>query len=220
MKQIKARLSILTIFISILAAFLFTGVGVAQTVEEWTAKVVSVQGSVQARRAGAAEWVPVRLNDTYGFGDMIRVREQSRAAVVLHSGAILRLDQKTTIIFSASEQKEISLLDLLNGAAHFFSPTPRKLKVTTPFVNAAIGGTEFFVRVEPNQTLLSVFEGRVAAINEAGSLVLASGQCRPQHGLVRRLCHNLWCVPGTQSNGLSITRRFWIINQPIFRTPH
>jgi len=176
MKQITARLSILTIFISILATFLFTGVGVAQTVEEWTARVVSVQGSVQVQRAGAAEWVPVRLNDTYGFGDMIRVREQSRAAVVLYSGAILRLDQKTTIIFSASKQKETFLLDLLYGAAHFFSPTPRKLKVTTPFVNAAIGGTEFLVRVERNQTLLSVFEGRVAAINEAGSLVLASGQ--------------------------------------------
>ncbi|MBC2694311.1 MAG: TonB-dependent receptor [Desulfobacteraceae bacterium] len=143
----------------------------------WAGKVVSVQGRVQVRRVGAAEWVPIRLNDTYGFGDMIRVQEQSRAAVVLHSGAILRLDQKTTIIFSASEQEEeTSLLDLLHGAAHFFSPTQRRLKVTTPFVNAAIGGTEFFVRVEPNQTLLSVFEGRVAAINEAGSLVLTSGQ--------------------------------------------
>jgi len=176
MKQIQAYILILTIFVTMFVGYLFPTIVAAEMDNYWVGKVVSIQGSVQARRAGTAEWVPVRLNDTYSFGDMVRVREQSRAAVVLRSGAILRLDQKTTIIFSASKQKETSLLDLLHGAAHFFSPTPRKLKVTTPFVNAAVGGTEFFVRVERNQTFLSVFEGRVAAINEAGSLVLASGQ--------------------------------------------
>jgi len=177
MKQIQIAILILTIFVTMFVGYLFPTIAAAEMDSFWVGKIVSVQGRVQVRRAGVAEWVSVRLNETYGFGDMIRVQEQSRAAVVLRSGAILRLDQKTTITFSASEQKEeSSLIDLLHGAAHFFSPTPRKLKVTTPFVNAAVGGTEFFVRVERNQTLLSVFEGRVAAINEAGSLVLASGQ--------------------------------------------
>ena len=177
MKQIQTSILILTIFVTMFVGYLFPTIAAAEMDDFWVGKVVSVQGSVQARRAGAAEWVPVRLNDTYGFGDMIQVQEQSRASVVLRNEAILRLDQKTTITFSASEQEEeTSLLDLLNGAAHFFSPTPRKLKVTTPFVNAAVGGTEFFVRVEPNRTLVSVFEGRVAAINEAGSLILTSGQ--------------------------------------------
>ena len=177
MKQIQIAILILTIFVTMFVEYLFPTIAAAEMDDFWVGKVVSVQGSVQVRRAGAVEWVPVRLNDTYGFGDMIQVQEQSRASVVLRNEALLRLDQKTTITFSASEQdEETSLLDLLHGAAHFFSPTPRKLKVTTPFVNAAVGGTEFFVRVEPSQTLLSVFEGRVAAINEAGSLVLASGQ--------------------------------------------
>ena len=176
MKRIQASILILAIFMAMFSGYLFPTIAAAE-MDYWVGKIVSVQGSVQVQRAGAAEWIPVRLNDTYAFGDMIRVQEQSRAAVVLRSGAILRLDQKTTITFSASEEKEeSSLIDLLHGAAHFFSPTPKKLKVTTPFVNAAVGGTEFFVRVERNQTLLSVFEGRVAAINEEGSLVLASGQ--------------------------------------------
>jgi tetratricopeptide (TPR) repeat protein len=176
MKRIQASILILTIFVTMFAGYLFPTMAAAEMDYYWVGKIVSVQGSVQVQRAGAAEWVPVRLNDTYAFGDMIRVQGQSRAAVVLRNEAILRLDQNTTITFSASEEKETSLLDMLNGAAHFFSPTPRKLKVTTPFVNAAISGTEFFVRVERNQTLLSVFEGRVAAINEAGSLILESGQ--------------------------------------------
>jgi len=177
MKRIQAPILILTIFVTMFAGYLFPTIAAAEMDDYWVGKVVSVQGNVQVRKAGAVDWAPVRLNDTYAFGDMIRVQVQSRAAVVLRNGAILRLDQNTTITFSASErEEETSLLDLLRGAAHFFSPTPRKLKVTTPFVNATVDGTEFFLRVERNQTLLSVFEGRVAAINEAGSLVLASGQ--------------------------------------------
>jgi tetratricopeptide (TPR) repeat protein len=50
------------------------------------------------------------------------------------------------------------------------------LKVATPFVNGIVEGTEFFVRVERDQTFVSIFEGHVAATNEAGSLTLASGQ--------------------------------------------
>ncbi|OEU51777.1 MAG: hypothetical protein BA861_01325 [Desulfobacterales bacterium S3730MH5] len=150
--------------------------GAAETSEQWIARVVSVQGSVHARRAGETRWIPVKINDTYRSGDMIRTQARSRAAIVLPNEATLRLDQKTTIIFSGSKEERTSLLDLITGAAHFFSRVPRSLKVVTPFVNAAVEGTEFFVRVERDQTLLSVFEGRVAAANKAGSLVLARGQ--------------------------------------------
>jgi tetratricopeptide (TPR) repeat protein len=122
------------------------------------------------------QWQPVRLDDTYCPGDRIRVQDHSRAAIVLPNEAILRLDQKTTITFTGLEKGPISLLDLLSGAVHFFSRIPRSLKVLTPFVNAAVEGTEFFVRVEPTQTFLSVFAGRVAATNQAGSLALVSGQ--------------------------------------------
>jgi tetratricopeptide (TPR) repeat protein len=107
---------------------------------------------------------------------MIRVQEHSRAAIVLRNEAILRLDQNTTITFAGLEKEQTFLLDLLTGAVHFFSRIPRSLKVITPFVNAAVEGTEFLVRVEHDETFLSVFAGRVAATNKAGSLVLASGQ--------------------------------------------
>jgi tetratricopeptide (TPR) repeat protein len=176
MRQIQAFLLISTIFISIFAGSLFPGAGAAETCEEWVAKVVSVQGNVQARRVGETQWVPVKLNDTYCPGDMIRVQERSRAAVVLANESILRLDQKTTITFIGVEKERTSLLDLLIGAVHFFSRIPRGLKVATPFVNGIVEGTEFFVKVERDQTFVSIFEGRVAATNEAGSLTLTSGQ--------------------------------------------
>jgi tetratricopeptide (TPR) repeat protein len=140
------------------------------------ARVVSVQGSVQFQRAGTTEWVPAKFNDAYCPGDVLRVGGQSRAVVLLPNENLLRLDENTTITFSGVEKESTSLLELLKGAVHFFSRMPRVLKVSTPFVNGAVEGTEFFIRVEGDRALLSVFEGRVRVSNPWGSLVLARGQ--------------------------------------------
>jgi len=176
MKQVKAVFCILFSLASLFMGFPATFVGAAETCNKWGAKVVSVQGIVQARKAGETEWLPVNLYDAYCPGDIIRVLELSRAAVVLRNEATLRLDQNTTITFAGPEKEKTFLLKLLSGAAHFLSRIPRTLKVATPFVNGAVEGTEFLVRVEQELTFLSVFEGKVAASNEAGSLLLASGQ--------------------------------------------
>ena len=144
--------------------------------ESWVGKIVSIQGNVEARRASETHWDPVHLNDTYCIGDMIRVQKHSRAALVLVNGATLRLDQESAIIFSRLEEKETLFLRLLRGAAHFFSRIPHTLKLATPFVNGGVEGTEFFVRVDENKTFISIFEGKVLASNDAGSLALTSGQ--------------------------------------------
>ena len=112
------------LFIGFLLQLVVPAFSLADDCEQWVAKVVSVQGSVQARRVGETQWVPVKLNDTYCPGDMIRVQERSRAAVVLANESILRLDQKTTITFIGVEKEQTSLLDLLIGAVHFFSRIP------------------------------------------------------------------------------------------------
>jgi hypothetical protein len=96
--------------------------------------------------------------------------------VLLANRTLLRLDEATTITFSKVAPKAPSWLDLLKGAAHFISRTPRELQIKTPFVNAAIEGTEFALRVGPKRTAIWVFEGRVAFSNAAGVLRLASGE--------------------------------------------
>jgi hypothetical protein len=53
---------------------------------------------------------------------------------------------------------------------------PETLEVKTAFVNAGIEGTEFLVRVEDDKTSITMFEGKVLASNEAGSVTLTSGQ--------------------------------------------
>lgn len=108
--------------------------------DPWVAKVVSVQGSVEVRRAGETQWQPAQLNDTYCPGDVIRVGERSRADLALINQPVLRLDQNTTITLGGLRDEQTSLIDLLAGAAHFFSRVSRALEVRTAFVNAGVEG--------------------------------------------------------------------------------
>jgi tetratricopeptide (TPR) repeat protein len=160
----------------ILRAFLCPGIVLGEICRQWVAKAVSVQGNVQALRVGERQWRLVELNDTFCPGDRIRILKFSRADIILINQAILRLDQNTTVTFSEPEREKTLWVNLLNGAAYFFSRFPRSLKVFTPFVNAIVEGTEFYARVESGKTFLSIFEGQVAATNQAGAFTLAGGQ--------------------------------------------
>ncbi|MGZ6201478.1 MAG: FecR domain-containing protein, partial [Thermodesulfobacteriota bacterium] len=118
----------------------------------------------------------VRLDDTFCPGDMIRIMRLSRADIVLSNQAILRLDQNTTVTFSEPEKEKPFLVNLLDGAAYFFSRVRRSIRVMTPFVNAIVEGTEFYARVENGKTFVSLFEGHLGLTNEAGSITLSKGQ--------------------------------------------
>jgi len=144
--------------------------------ETWAAKAVSVQGIVEARPAGAARWTTVKLDNTLCPGDMVRVKANGRASLVLSNDTILRLDQNTTVTFSVITQDEPSQLDVLDGIAHFISRVRQSFKVITPFVNAAVEGTEFVVAARTDESQITVFEGRVLARNPQGQIRLSSGQ--------------------------------------------
>ncbi len=176
MKHFEVRVLIVSLSLGLCSVFLFSGVALGQSCEQWGGKIVSVQGVVQVQKAGESKWMAVGLNATYCPGDMIRVLKNSRAAIVLSNETLFRLDQNTTVTFTGVEKEKTFLIDIFKGVTHFFSRHPRRLKVVTPFLNAAVEGTEFYVRVEKDQTFLSIFEGRVAASNKAGSLVLTGGQ--------------------------------------------
>jgi tetratricopeptide (TPR) repeat protein len=178
-KRFRSLNRVTTVFacLSCLIAFaLPSGACAKGPCEDWVARIVSVEGVVEVRRAGAAGWAKIERNDTICADDSVRVDANSRAAVEMSNETILRLDQHTTVTFSSVEKEETFLLKLLTGSVHFFSRTPRGIKVITPFVNAAVGGTEFFIKVEPDRTTVSVFEGKVTAANDAGSIAVAAGE--------------------------------------------
>ena len=62
------------------------------------ARIVSVQGEIEVKRASTPDWHPVHRNDTFCPGDSIRVGEQSRAAIVMANETLLRLDQNLSLI--------------------------------------------------------------------------------------------------------------------------
>jgi Tfp pilus assembly protein PilF len=177
----KAKAYIWTRFVTVLAvrmvaAALIALPAVAQTADPAVAKAVSVQGTVETQRSGQTPWQPVALNDSFRPGDSIRVLARSRADIALLDQSVLRLNANTTIKVEAPKQGKTGLVDMIRGAAHFFSRGPNSLEVNTPFTVAGVRGTEFFINLESQATLLTVFEGTVVAQNAAGSLTLTDGQ--------------------------------------------
>jgi hypothetical protein len=117
MKRIRTYFLPFIICTSLLAVLLYPRVSPAATCEPWVARVVSVQGSVEARKAGEPQWQPVKLNDTYCQADTIRVLERSRAGLALVNQPVLRLDQNSTITLGGLKEERTSLIDLARGAA-------------------------------------------------------------------------------------------------------
>ena len=68
------------------------------------ARVVSMQGIIELRRAQERTWQPASMNTTLCAGDMIRARAQSRAALRLSNDSMLRINQKTSITFPALQE--------------------------------------------------------------------------------------------------------------------
>lgn len=141
------------------------------------AQLLSVQGPIEIQPVGQGPWRAVRADEGLCPGDSLRAGRFGRAAVLLLPETQLRLDAGTTLNIPAEPaNSNATWLDLLTGAVHFISRHPRPLRIKTPFVNAAIDGTEFILRVDDSQTGLWVVEGRVTASNPAGSLVVEGGQ--------------------------------------------
>src|SRR5262245_55880903 len=176
MKRRCLPLLCLIVCTSFLTVWLYPYASLAQTREEWVARAVSVQGTVETQRVGETLWQPVKLNDQFRAGDQLRVLDRSRADVALLDQSVLRLNENTTITIQAVKDERTGVIDLLRGAAHFFSRGPGSLDVQTPFGIAGVRGTEFLINVETAQALLTTFEGTVVAENSAGSLTLTSGQ--------------------------------------------
>jgi len=141
------------------------------------ARIVSIDNRVQLKEASGTAYVTAPLNAPVCQGDTIYVRESSRATIAfLDSGLRLTIEQNTEFAVQPPRPEGRSFIDLFHGAILFFTRQPRSLDVRTPFVNAAVEGTEFLIRVEENRAEVNVVEGTVALENDQGRLLLVAGQ--------------------------------------------
>jgi tetratricopeptide (TPR) repeat protein len=141
-------------------------------------RFVSIEGSVEIQRGSGGDWNRAGLTSDLCEGDTIRVGDRSRAAVALINEAVLRINQNSAIrlIDIVPEEGETSVLDMVRGAFQSFSRKPKFLKVSTPYLNGSVEGTEFVVKVEDQKTRITVLEGVVRAANDQGEVAVESGQ--------------------------------------------
>lgn len=140
-------------------------------------RVVSVQGNVTWSVVGSAALEPAKLNDLLCVGDTVRVGAKSRAVLRLPNETTIPLDQNTIFqLKQAISEKEPTLIELIQGAIHVITRTPKPFKVNTPYMNAAVEGTEFYVGVDSEEARVAVIEGKVNVSNEQGVLLLTDNE--------------------------------------------
>src|SRR3569623_92035 len=140
------------------------------------AALAALEGRADITGNDADGWRPVTANEAFCPRARIRVGAASRAAVLLANHTVMRLEALTTVSCTGPRQADNLWVELLRGVGHFISRVPRRLTVSAPYVNAGDEGTEFLVSADDSAATVSVFEGRVAATNPQGTLLLTSGQ--------------------------------------------
>ena len=153
------------------------GAALAQSCEQPVGSVQSLEGEVAVQDEGDATWRPAQLGQALCKATSIRTGSLSRAALMLVNDEVLRLDQETTLKLSdvPLDVEQPSLLDLAFGAVQSFSRSPKKVNVNTAYMTLAIRGTEFVIRADQEQSLLTVLEGEVLASNAAGEVPVPAG---------------------------------------------
>ena len=140
-------------------------------------RVVSVQGNVTWSLLDSATLQAAKLNDTLCVGDTVRVGAKSRAVLRLPNETTIPLDQNTIFRLKQSiSEKEPTLIELIQGAIHVITRTPKPFKVDTPYLNATVEGTEFYVGVDSVEARVVVVEGKVNVSNELGALLLTDNE--------------------------------------------
>jgi tetratricopeptide (TPR) repeat protein len=145
----------------------------------------SVRNSVQVVQASTRAPIPGARRLPVCAGDTIRVGDNSRAVIVmLGSNTPFTIDQNSEFIVTETPTATCpqtgpatgSFVELVRGALLFMTRVRRSVEICTPFVNAAIEGTEFVVRVQADRTVITVFEGTVRASNDRGMVLVGPGQ--------------------------------------------
>ncbi len=144
--------------------------------------VTSVQGQVSFRSDDTRPWRPAQLNQALCGGEQLRTEALSRAQVRLNQhlqdaardGTLLQLNERSSLVLP--QAADPWWLNLIQGAMHILSRTPKHLTIRTLFCNANVEGTEFLVKATPRQTDVEVYEGKVVVINDLGSVRLTQGE--------------------------------------------
>ncbi len=142
-------------------------------------------GQVSVEQSGG-ESTKVKRGDKIEPGDTI-VTERGRAQIKFTDGSYVSLQPKTT--FKVEEYKyggaedgsERSFMSLFRGGLRAISGAIGRsnrdsYRLNTPVGTIGIRGTEYLVMLEGSGAIITVGDGAIAMINDAGEVVLVNGQ--------------------------------------------
>lgn len=142
-------------------------------------KIVLIQGHVDRSVANRETWDPATMFQSLFVSDRVRTLTASRTAILfidesqvkLNAGAVLTVQQVKTPGGPAT------VFGLLEGEAWFRTKNPSSgLTIRTPTAAAAIRGTEINLRIQGQDTVLTVTEGTVDFSNDSGSIIVNAGE--------------------------------------------
>jgi Tfp pilus assembly protein PilF len=151
----------------------------ARTADE--VRIVEIQGTVEARSAGATNWEPTRTNRVLQISDRLRTGADSRGALRWSDQSIMRIGPLTEMeILPPDRPEALAGLHLVRGTISFFHrDEPGRIRATTRGALAGVRGTEFVMAVSgpgDMRTTLSVVDGVVEFGNERSTLIVTNGQ--------------------------------------------
>ena len=137
------------------------GMASAQACEHHLARLASADGQVEAQRAGDADWRPAAAGEAFCEDVSVRVGEGGSAALELANDTLLRLGGLSAASIRRHPNAATPTVRIERGRGHFLSRTRQRFDASTPYLNAAIDGTEFLLVAAPAADELALFEGRV-----------------------------------------------------------
>jgi len=137
------------------------GTASAQACEHHLARLASADGLVEAQRAGDAVWRPAAAGEAFCEDVSVRVADRGRAALELANDTLLRLSGLSAVSIRRHPNATAPAVRIERGRGHFLSRTRQRFDASTPYLNAAIDGTEFLLVTTPAADDLVLFEGRV-----------------------------------------------------------
>ncbi|HVN54715.1 MAG TPA: FecR family protein [Anaerolineaceae bacterium] len=150
-----------------------------------SARLVQVNGSVQASSAVGSDWRTVSENSVVTQGEHIRTGSAAGATLVFFDGSRTTIGPDSDLVLTALNGRwgnalEVQLTQKTGTTTNEVVPLRASgsfFRVDTPSGQASVHGTSFNVAVAPDgQSLFSVLRGKVQVQNASSKVLLTSGQ--------------------------------------------
>lgn len=151
---------------SMTAAMVLAGCIAAALAAEPAARITRIDGVASLMRKDGDKWRQAKPNTPLSVGDQLYTESESFIEIRYHTGAILRMDEKTKIILESSSEKSLATKSPLGKIwvnMKKLTTQGTEFQVSTPTATAAIRGTIYKLTTDQDSSsTVDVYDGKVA----------------------------------------------------------